>query len=166
MFQRLCNMKFCLRCFRYGSEDKLVTVMGVMQALVSFVQDGDDNIRCIVAGNHKFVFLVRDPLLLVGVTSGSDSIQQTLLQLSYVHSQVLSVLTHNSLLKIFKERRNFDLRRLLTGAEKFFDNLLNLIDTEPGFLLGAVRCLPLDSSVREIIAQSIVQHGKVKVNSV
>ncbi|XP_041350139.1 protein SAND-like [Gigantopelta aegis] len=147
---------------RYGSEDKLVTIMGVMQALVSVVQDSKDNLRCIIAGDHKFVFLVRDPLLLVGVTCGSDSIQQILLQLSYVHSQVLSVLTHTTLFKIFKQRRNYDLRRLLTGAEKFFDNLLNLIDTEPGFLLGAVRCLPLDSSVREIIAQSIVQHGKVK----
>ena len=80
-------------------------------------------------------------------------------------SQVISVLTHSSLTKIFKQRRNYDLRRLLTGAEKFFDNLLNLMDTEPGLLLTAVRCLPLDSAVREIIAQSIVQNAKVKVRT-
>ena len=73
------------------------------------------------------------------------------------------MLTHSSLTKIFKQRRNYDLRRLLTGAEKFFDNLLNLIDTEPGLLLTAVRCLPLDSAVRDIISQSIVQNAKVKV---
>lgn len=74
------------------------------------------------------------------------------------------MLTHSALAKIFKQRRNYDLRRLLTGAEKFFDNLLNLLDTEPGLLLTAVRCLPLDSSVRDNISQSIVQNAKVKVS--
>ncbi|XP_076448085.1 protein SAND-like isoform X2 [Babylonia areolata] len=147
---------------RHGKEDKLVTIMGVMQALVSFVQDAKDSIRSIVAGHHKFVFLVRDHLILVGVTRGMDSTQQMLLQLMYVYNQVISVLTHSALSKIFKQRRNYDLRRLLTGAEKFFDNLLNLMDTEPGLLLTAVRCLPLDSAVRDIIAQSIVQNAKVK----
>ncbi|KAK7483687.1 hypothetical protein BaRGS_00025120 [Batillaria attramentaria] len=147
---------------RHGNEDKLVTIMGVMQALVSFVQDSKDSLRSVVAGEHKFVFLVRDHLLLVGVTRGMDSTQQMLLQLMYVYNQVISVLTHSALGKIFKQRRNYDLRRLLTGAEKFFDNLLNLIDTEPGLLLTAVRCLPLDSQVRDVIAQSIVQNAKVK----
>ena len=74
--------------FRYGREDKLVTIMGVMQALVSVVQDAKDNLRSIIAGQHKFVFLVRDHLLLVGVTRGMDSTQQMLLQLMYVYNQV------------------------------------------------------------------------------
>ncbi|PVD24522.1 hypothetical protein C0Q70_15005 [Pomacea canaliculata] len=147
---------------RHGHEDKLVTIMGVMQALVSFVQDSKDSLRSIVAGKHKFVFLVRDHLILVGVTRGTDSTQQMLLQLMYVYNQVISVLTHSQLSKIFKQRRNYDLRRLLTGAEKFFDNLLNLMDSEPGLLLSAVRCLPLDNQVRDIIAQTIVQNAKVK----
>ncbi|KAK6176727.1 hypothetical protein SNE40_014970 [Patella caerulea] len=147
---------------RHGSEDKLVTIMGVMQALVSFVGDAKDSLRCMIAGDHKFVFLVRDHLLLVGVSSGMDSTHQILLQLTYVYNQVISVLTQSTLCKIFKQRRNYDLRRMLSGAEKFFDNLINLMDSEPGLLLGAVRCLPLDGSVREIIAQSIVQHAKIK----
>ena len=62
--------------------------MGVMQALVSVVQDAKDNLRSIIAGQHKFVFLVRDHLLLVGVTRGMDSTQQMLLQLMYVYNQV------------------------------------------------------------------------------
>ena len=150
--------------FRYGNEDKLVTIFGVMQALVSFVLDKKDLLRCIVAGDHKFVFLVRDHLILVAVSRTHESMQQLLLQLSYVYNQVLSVLTHSQLSRIFKQRHNYDLRRLLTGAEKFFDNLLNLIDHDPSLLLGAVRCLPLSSQVRDTIAQSIVQHTKVKVN--
>jgi hypothetical protein len=74
--------------FRYGKEDKLVTIMGVMQALVSFVQDAKDSIRSIIAGQHKFVFFVREHLILVGVTRGMDSTQQMLLQLMYVYNQV------------------------------------------------------------------------------
>ncbi len=139
--------------------------MGVLQALVSFVQDSKDLIRCIVAGDHKFVFLVRDHLILVGVINTKESVHQILLQLNYVYNQVLSVLTYSQLSRIFKQRRNYDLRRLLTGAEKFLDNLLSLMDSEPSFLLGAVRCLPLDSHVRDTIAQSIAQHAKVKVSA-
>ena len=80
-----------------------------------------------------------------------------------IHFQVLSVLTYSQLSRIFKQRHNYDLRRLLTGAEKFFDNLLDLMDCDASFLLSAVRCLPLDSHVRDIISQSIAQHAKVKV---
>ena len=48
--------------FRYGNEDKLVTLMGVLQALVSFVQDNDDNIRyfekifCLLLFHHVYNF--------------------------------------------------------------------------------------------------------------
>ncbi|CAG5118875.1 unnamed protein product [Candidula unifasciata] len=148
---------------RHGSEDKLVTIMGVMQALVSFVQDSEkDNLRSIVAGDHKFVFMTRDHLTFVGISRGGESTQQLLLQLTYMYNQVISVLTHTTLTRIFKQHRNYDLRRPLSGAEKFFDNLLNLMDVEPGLLLTSVRCLPLDSSVREVISQTILQHAKVK----
>ncbi|XP_013380579.1 vacuolar fusion protein MON1 homolog A [Lingula anatina] len=147
---------------RYGKEDKLVTIMGVMQALVSFLQDGNDSLRCLVAGKHKFVFLNRENLNLVAVAKTEDSYHQLLFQLTYVYNQIISVLTYTQLNKIFKQRRNYDLRRLLTGSEKFIDNLLHLMDHEPSFLLGAVRCLPLPSSTRENIAQSIVQNANVK----
>ncbi|KAI8764181.1 vacuolar fusion protein MON1 A [Biomphalaria glabrata] len=148
---------------RHGNEDKLVTIMGVMQALVSFVADSNkDTLRSIVAGDHKFVFMTRDHLTFVGVTRGKESTQQMFLQLTYMYNQVISILTHSTLTRIFKQHRNYDLRRPLSGAEKFFDNLLNLMDVEPGLLLTSVRCLPLDSNVRDIVSQTIAQHAKVK----
>lgn len=142
---------------RYGSEDKLATLMGVMQALVSFVQVGKNTIRCIMAGDHKFVFLVRGHVILVAVAYTPESVTQLVLQLSYVYNQILSVLTYTQLARIMEQRRNYDLRRLLAGTEKFIDNLLNLMDHEPSFLLGSVRCLPLPYSVRETIGQSMLQ---------
>lgn len=68
--------------FRYGNEDKLVTIFGVMQALVSFIQIENDLIRSIHAGNMKYVFLVKGPLILVCVARSSDSVTQIILQLT------------------------------------------------------------------------------------
>ncbi|PIK41527.1 hypothetical protein BSL78_21630, partial [Apostichopus japonicus] len=146
---------------RYGNEDKLVTLMGVIQALISFVLDDKDCLRSVVAGGHLIVFLLRPPLILVAAASTGESQQQLLLQLRYMHNQILSVLTHTQLTKIFEQRRNYDLRRLLSGTEKFLNSLADLMDTDPCFLLSAVRGLPLDVSVRDVIGQSM-QSAKIK----
>ncbi len=44
-----------------------------MQALVSFVQDDRDNLRSIVSGQHRFVFVCRGPLVLVSVAQSRQS---------------------------------------------------------------------------------------------
>nr|CAD7262688.1 unnamed protein product [Timema shepardi] len=148
---------------RYGNEDKLVTIFGVMQALVSFVQASQDTIRSIQAGNSRFVFLIKGPIILVSVSRTSESVAQLVLQLTYVYNQVVSVLTSSQLTRIYEQRRNYDLRRLLTGTERLIDHLLNFMECEPAFLLGAVKCLPLVPSVRDSITQTIVQTcGKIK----
>lgn len=64
-----------------GDEDKLNTLFGLLQALVSVVQSSDDCIKTITAKNTKFVFLVRSPLILVGVNKSKRSEQQILNQL-------------------------------------------------------------------------------------
>lgn len=68
--------------FRHGNEDKLVTTYGVMQVLVSFVQVEQDVIRAINAGDTKFVFLVKGPLILVAVSKTKESVSQLILQLT------------------------------------------------------------------------------------
>jgi hypothetical protein len=113
------------------------------------------------AGGHKFVFLVKSPIVLVAVAHTQESDSQLLTQLNMVFQQVLSVLTYTQLVRIFQQRRNYDLRRLLSGTEKFIDNLLNLVDHEPSFLLGAVQCLPLPAGVRDAIG-SILQQQRAK----
>nr|XP_002736504.1 PREDICTED: vacuolar fusion protein MON1 homolog A-like [Saccoglossus kowalevskii] len=147
--------------FRYGNEERLATLMGVMQALLSFIQAEQNSLKSIISGTHKFVFLLRIPLILVAVSSKRESTQQLTVQLTYVYNQIISVLTFSQLNRIFQQRRNYDLRRLLTGTEKFIDNLLKLIDTDPSFLLQAVRCLPMPGTTRDIIAQSM-HNAKVK----
>lgn len=65
----------------HGSEEKLNTLFGLLQALVSVVQSGDDSIRSVTAKNTKFVFLVKSPLILVGVNKSKRSEQQIVNQL-------------------------------------------------------------------------------------
>lgn len=59
--------------------------MGVMQALVSFVQAGSDMIRSVHAGDTNFVFVVKGPLILVAVSKTLESVPQLTLQLTYVY---------------------------------------------------------------------------------
>lgn len=66
----------------HGTEDKLATLYGVMQALVSVVQATQDVILSIHAIGRKFVFLLKGPLILVAVSRRSLSVQQIQLQLT------------------------------------------------------------------------------------
>ena len=140
--------------------------MGVMQALVSFVQDSKDVPRCITAGKHKFVFMAKEHVILVAAARTNESILQVHHQLQYIYNQMISVLTFKQLERIFQQRRNYDLRRLLTGAEKFFDNLMTMMESEPSCILGAVSCLQLETSMRDLISSTIAQNAKLKVSCI
>ncbi|XP_059393665.1 vacuolar fusion protein MON1 homolog B [Carassius carassius] len=138
---------------RYGSEEALSSTMGVMMALVSFVQSGDNIIRSVYSDEHTVVFMQRGPLVLVSVSSSRQSEQQLCNELLYVYNQIVSMLTQASITRIFEHKKNYDLRRLLAGSEKILDGLLNLVDSDPSLLLSAVHCLPLASSLRDSLSQ-------------
>ncbi|SPP79139.1 vacuolar fusion protein MON1 homolog A [Drosophila guanche] len=154
----------------HGNEDKLVTLFGVIQALVSFVQLGQDAITSIHAGGIKFAFMQRSSLILVAATRTNMSVHQLHLQLGDVYNQILSILTYSHMTKIFEKRKNFDLRRLLSGSERLFFNLLandsssarvsNNIFT---FLTNSIRVFPLSTTVRSQITSAIQSNcSKIK----
>ena len=68
---------------RHFSEEKLVSLFGVMQALVSCVSDSEDpnELESIQAGGHLFVFLHRSPLILVAVSQAGHSLPFLCIQL-------------------------------------------------------------------------------------
>lgn len=138
---------------RYGSEEALSSTMGVMMALVSFIQSGDNIIRSVYSDEHTVVFMQQGPLVLVSVSNSRQSEQQLRSELLYVYNQIVSMLTQASITRIFEHKKNYDLRRLLAGSEKILDGLLNLVDSDPSFLLSAVHCLPVASSFRDSMSQ-------------
>jgi len=168
----LCNSIGVSVVDSHGDEERQATLMGAMHALVSFVQhagnsdDGSgktDMLRSISAGSHRFVFMTREHLILVAASSSQTSVHALNLALNYTYNLIISILTYRRMESIFSARKNYDLRRLLGGVDQFLDSLLDALETDPCFYLGAVRCLPLDSGIRDLIAQTIAQHVKVKV---
>uniref|UniRef100_A0A8B9YWI1 Vacuolar fusion protein MON1 homolog n=1 Tax=Bos mutus grunniens TaxID=30521 RepID=A0A8B9YWI1_BOSMU len=114
---------------RYGSVEALSTTMGVMTALVSFVQSAGDAIRAIYAEDHKLVFLQQGPLLLVACQG--------------LHSQPVA--------RIFARKQNYDLRACWRLG-RTLDRLLDSVERDPGaLLLGAVRCVPLARPLRDAL---------------
>ncbi|KAG2219483.1 hypothetical protein INT45_010403 [Circinella minor] len=146
---------------RYGDESRISSLMGVIQAIISFFQDSGDTIKSINAGNHKFVFVHKEPLYYVAVSKTGESDVQLRDQLLYLHNQIISVLTSAQLTRIFEQRVNFDLRRLLGGTEVFLDSLATLFNKDHSFMLSALQVLRLNKSVREQVG-SIISNGRVK----
>lgn len=146
---------------RYGTEEALSSTVGVMMALVSFVEAEKNIIRSIHADGYNIVFLRKSPLVLVGVSRTCQSDLQLTRELQYIYYQIVSLLTLTQLDHIFQHKQNYDLRRLLTGSEHLTDNLLRLLDRDPGLLLSAVTCLPLTSSNRDVVSSSL-QFAKAK----
>ena len=125
---------------RYGSEEKLVNLFGIMQALVSIIEDSKDELRyfplsccifyalallrCLVAGGHKFTFMVKGPLTFVAASQGPEFERQITQQMMYAYNQILSVLTYTQLHNVFERRPNFDLRFLLQGELHLFVNVV------------------------------------------
>ncbi|OQV20276.1 Vacuolar fusion protein MON1-like protein A [Hypsibius exemplaris] len=144
---------------RHGDEDRLVTLCGVMQAIVSVVNDTNDNqLWSMRAIGTTISFLIRTPLVLVTVAKTGESDRQLVLYLNYVYDFIISVLTAPQLSRIFIRYPNFDLRRMLSGTEKILDRLVDWFDEDFGFLLGAVRCMPLPPPLRESI-NSLLTHS-------
>nr|CAG4638358.1 EOG090X03TW [Cyclestheria hislopi] len=149
---------------KYGNEEQFVTLFGVMQALVSVFEDGKDTLDTIVAGDSKFVFLHQRPLILVAVSKLKDSVEQLRTHLRYMYNQIVSVITAVQLERIFEQRQNYDLRRLIAGSERLMDSLVKYMNEDFSVLLGGIRCLPMLPQDREAVTQTIV-HQCIKIKN-
>ena len=80
-----------------------------------------------------------------------------------MYHQVLSVVTLSHLTRIFEEKKNYDLRKMLAGSERLLDSLIFNMQIDPSFMLSAVCVLSLPSATRDTIATVIGQScSKVK----
>ncbi|VDC00774.1 unnamed protein product [Peniophora sp. CBMAI 1063] len=142
--------------------DNLASVIGLMQALISVFIDDGDKLRCINAGKTRITFLLRPPLYYACVSAWGEPESVTRTHLEYLHQQVLSVVTGTQLRRLFERRGNFDLGRLLTGAENLIHSLLNKIELDMAMNTSSLRCLKVDPSLRKKAANAIVPTTKMK----
>ncbi|CAL8078978.1 unnamed protein product [Calicophoron daubneyi] len=142
---------------RYGDEGRLSSIIGVMQALVSFVAAAGDELQFINANDRKFVFLCRPHLILVAVGLKCESTEQLVLCLGYVYSQILSLLSLKRMEQSFNKKQNLDLRRLLIGDRQLISSVIDFAESSFGSFLQANSCVPLSPSTREGVSQIIIQ---------
>ena len=145
--------------FRYGDEENLVTLMGVMQTLVSFAELTDSSqLNYIKAGRCRIAFLHQEPLILVLISHTNEHTICLNQQLTYAYHQILSTLTLSRLKQKFSMQPNFDLRRWLSNAErKLLHNIINLYENDLGMVMTSARCFVLPLNIRNQIGQIIGQ---------
>ena len=132
---------------RFGDESLLAPLAGVLQALISFVSESGDTIRYVRAGAHRMVFLMRGPLYLAAMSRCGDSVPHLARQLSYLHAQILSILTAK-VEAIFLKNAAFDLRGLLGGTDRVLRALIAAGSGDAAMLLGATPTLRTPPAAR------------------
>ncbi|KAI0648130.1 trafficking protein Mon1-domain-containing protein [Trametes meyenii] len=145
-----------------ANSDGVTSMIGVIQALVSIFLDDGDKLRCINAGSTRIVFLLRPPLYYVCVSAWGEPESITRFHLEYLHLQILSVVSAEQLRRMFEQRRNFDLRRLLGGAEPFFHSLLARLEWDLAMSTSSLHCLKLDPILRKSVADILVPTSRIK----
>jgi hypothetical protein len=143
---------------RHGDDQVIANHIGILQTLISFYQDVDDNLRGFTAGNARFVILSKGHLNLAAISRLGESDLQLKTQLESLYMQILSTLTLPSMQRMFSNRPSTDLRRPLQGTEVLLGALAD------GFtrgslptLLSALECLKIRKSHRQIINNTLLK---------
>lgn len=124
----------------------------MLQAIISFFADSSDTLQSFESGSHRFAVVSSGPIYLVAISSIGETPAQLRSQLDALYTQVLSTLTLSQLNKVFSQRYNFDLRRLLGGTEVFLDGLVDSMTRgSPQVLLSALECVKIRKAHRERI---------------
>ncbi|KAF7314479.1 hypothetical protein MKEN_00920900 [Mycena kentingensis (nom. inval.)] len=149
---------------RPGGEDSdtMTSMIGIMQALISVYIDDGDKIKCINAGNTRIAFVLRPPLYYVCASAWGEPESVARAHLEYLHLQILSIVTAAKLRSLFERRTNYDLRRLLTGAETFLTSMISRLEFDLAMATASLHCLRLDPSVRKRAGELLVPSSKVK----
>ena len=78
---------------KVGNEEDLVTTFGFLQAVVSIVLASGDVMKSIIAGDRRIVFLLRNSIYFVIVSSTAEPECILLKHLEYLYQQILFILT-------------------------------------------------------------------------
>ncbi|QCE09340.1 Vacuolar fusion protein MON1 [Vigna unguiculata] len=133
---------------RYGDEHKLAGFSATLQAIISFVENGGDNVKLVRAGKHQVVFLVKGPIYLVCISCTEEPYESLRGQLELIHGQIIVILT-KSVNRCFEKNPKFDMTPLLGGTELLFSSLVHSFSWNPATFLHAYTCLPLAYATRQ-----------------
>jgi hypothetical protein len=84
--------------------------------------------------------------------------------LEYLHLHVLSIVSLASLQRMFAQRSNFDLRRMLEGTDAIVASLVNRLQEDFTFTSGSLEVLRLKQGIRDDIGKLISTPPKTAVS--
>ncbi|GAA94554.1 hypothetical protein E5Q_01206 [Mixia osmundae IAM 14324] len=143
-------------------EDATTSYMGVMQAIISIFADEGDRLKVIKAGSVQIAFLMRTPLYYVCCSGFGEPLSVLRMHLDYLHLQVLSALSLTQLRRVFEQRHNFDLRRMLEGTEGFLKSMVISAQSSLALLTGSLEVFRINGATREAVGQALMPTEKRK----
>ncbi|XP_024961769.1 vacuolar fusion protein MON1 homolog isoform X1 [Cynara cardunculus var. scolymus] len=146
---------------RYGDEHKLAGFSATLQAIISFVKNGGDQVKLVRAGKHQVVFLVKEPIYLVCISCTEEPYESLWGQLELLYGQMVLILT-KSVNRCFEKNSKFDMTPLLGGTDVVFSSLFHSFSWNPATFLHAYTCLPLPYATRQAagaILQDVADSG-------
>jgi vacuolar fusion protein MON1 len=97
---------------KHGDEQALSTTFGLIQAVVSIVENAGDTISCIIAGDRRIVYFLRNYLYFVSISSTDEPEAVLSAQLEFMHDQIIFVLT-SKVHEVLRLNPSKDIRDLL-----------------------------------------------------
>ncbi|XP_050212113.1 vacuolar fusion protein MON1 homolog isoform X2 [Mercurialis annua] len=146
---------------RYGDEHKLAGFSATLQAIISFVENGEDRVKLVRAGKHQVVFLVKGPIYLVCISCTEEPYEALRGQLELIYGQMILILT-KAVNRCFEKNPKFDMTPLLGGTDVVFSSLIHSFSWNPAIFLHAYTCLPLAYATRQAagaILQDVADSG-------
>ncbi|KAL9023384.1 MAG: hypothetical protein Q9196_007235 [Gyalolechia fulgens] len=143
---------------RHGDDNLISGYLGIVQTIISFYENAQDQLQGFTAGGARFVIMSQGPLYLVAISKLGESDSQLRVQLEALYMQILSTLTLPNLTHMFSNRPSTDLRRPLRGTEPLLSALADSFTRGSApTLFSALECLKMRKSHREVINNTLLQ---------
>jgi hypothetical protein len=137
---------------RYGDEQELVTTFGLLQAVVSIVEDSGDEIKCIKAGKRRIVYFIKHSFYFICVSSTGEPEAILYKQLEFMHNQILLVLS-SKVHDMLRSNQSKDIRDLLGSDTTRWMNAACESDLTPLCIaFEAVKGFTMDKELRSEIS--------------
>ncbi|CAD7695859.1 unnamed protein product [Ostreobium quekettii] len=139
---------------RYGDEGKLAGLMAIMQAMLAVVQGRGDCAKTLQAGRCQIVFLLKGPIVLVGLSRVGESPSWVSKQLELIFFQILSLAT-GALLRVLERNPGSDVRNLVKGSQGMLESLIKGFSSNPSYLLEAFCPVRMMAELRSTAADTL-----------
>ncbi|CAD7705444.1 unnamed protein product [Ostreobium quekettii] len=128
--------------------------MAIMQAMLAVVQARGDCAKTLQAGRCRIAFLLKGPMVLVGLSRVGEASVWLTRQLELMYFQILSLAT-GALLRVLERNPGSDVRNLVKGSHGLLETLIGGFSSNPSYLLEAFCPVRMRADLRSTAADAL-----------